>query len=85
LANSFQINETKHHGSSLCWDGFILFYCLLCEIYQQGCSVSDDIIELYYCLHYQLLEIFKEYAKEHPTLGMTVKEFQNFLIEYQEV
>ncbi|XP_065893737.1 1-phosphatidylinositol 4,5-bisphosphate phosphodiesterase delta-1-like isoform X2 [Dysidea avara] len=69
LANSYQINETKHHGSSLCWDGFILFYNLLCGIYQQDCA---------------LLEIFKEYVKEHPRLGMTVREFQNFLIKYQE-
>ena len=33
----------------------------------------------------QLTKIFHKYAVKHATLGMTVEEFQQFLIEYQQV
>ena len=33
----------------------------------------------------QLTKIFHKYAVKHATLGMTVEEFQEFLIEYQQV
>ena len=31
------------------------------------------------------MEIFQKYAVKHASLGMTVEEFQQFLIEYQQV
>lgn len=33
----------------------------------------------------QLLEIFQNYTKKYPSLGMTVEEFQKFLLESQYV
>ncbi|XP_065898551.1 1-phosphatidylinositol 4,5-bisphosphate phosphodiesterase delta-4-like isoform X2 [Dysidea avara] len=67
-SHKYQLEETRH-ANALHWDGFILFYNLLCGISQPGCM---------------LLKLFKEYTKEYPLLGMTVKEFQKFLIEHQQ-
>ena len=33
----------------------------------------------------QLLKTFQEYTITYPSLGMTVEEFQKFLIEFQQV
>ncbi|XP_065898553.1 1-phosphatidylinositol 4,5-bisphosphate phosphodiesterase delta-4-like [Dysidea avara] len=67
-SHQFQLEETGH-ANALHWDGFILFYNILCGISRPGCM---------------LLKVFKEYTKEYPFLGMTVKEFKKFLIEHQQ-
>ena len=80
--------EETEHTNSLRWDGFILFYNLLCGLDQPDCLVSHVVMLVLYAissLHSQLLKLFREYAKEYPMLGMTVKEFKLFLIECQQV
>ncbi|XP_065898548.1 uncharacterized protein [Dysidea avara] len=67
-AHQHQLEETTH-VNSLGWDGFILFFHLLCGISQPGCM---------------LLEVFKEYTMQYPFLGMTVEEFKKFLIKHQQ-
>ena len=48
---------------------------LIAILYKQSCAY----------IIVQLLEVFQGYTKAYPSLGMTVEEFQEFLIKYQRV
>lgn len=100
-AHQCQLQESVNHGHSLHWDGFIFFFNLLCGIDESNCLVSAVIlltkhnyyvcIAIYIAIHMhmlyivQLLIFFQEYSTTYPSLGMTVEEFQKFLIVHQHV
>ena len=47
------------------------------------CILSANVLHsslLHVCVPLQLYQLFKEYAKKYPSLGMTRDEFKDFLI-----
>ena len=69
--------------------GMVLFASLICCVRLTNLVVWLVVVIVFMLSVYtnliQLTKIFHKYAVKHATLGMTVEEFQQFLIEYQQV